>query len=280
MYKVSVVVPTFSPGPYLYEGLDCLLKQTLEKAFFEVIIVLNGPREPYFTEIKEYIDKNKSLHVNLIHIEKLGVSWARNKGIEIAKGEQIAFIDDDDLVSTDYLEALLEIGGPDTVAISNLRTFEKNVLQTKTDYISNNFIKNKDKKRHSLFQLRGCMSSVCAKLIPRRVIGNSRFNTNFKIGEDSIFIAEISNGIKSICLSPEETLYYRRIREGSATRKTIDLGQEYRNTIKSLIVYIKIYLKAPGSYSFLFFLSRALAIFKTLVERFGHWFRQKTRSRT
>lgn len=274
MYDVSVIIPTFSPGTYLYESLNLLLDQTLEKDLFEVLIILNGPKEPYFKEINAFIREKSTFNLNLVYIQERGVSWARNKGIEIAKGKYVAFIDDDDLISTNYLESLLKVSDPTCIAISNFRTFETSLLDTKEDYISKSFKRNNNKRQKGLFKLRGFMSSVCAKMIPRSVIENTRFNTNFKIGEDSIFMAEISHRIGHLRLTPEDTIYYRRIREGSATRGGVDLHREYSNTLKSLISYFKIYLKSPFKYNFLFFLSRGPALLKTFIKNFIDWFKQ------
>lgn len=57
--KISVIVPTFKPKDYLWECLDSLVAQTLAKDDFGVLIVLNGCLEPYRSEIKAYIAKNK-----------------------------------------------------------------------------------------------------------------------------------------------------------------------------------------------------------------------------
>ena len=55
---ISVIIPTYTPKEYLWECLDCLEQQTLNKDSYEVLIVLNGTKEPYFSLIKERI-KNK-----------------------------------------------------------------------------------------------------------------------------------------------------------------------------------------------------------------------------
>ena len=52
---ISVIIPTYTPKEYLWECLDCLEQQTLNKDSYEVLIVLNGAKEPYFSLIKEKI---------------------------------------------------------------------------------------------------------------------------------------------------------------------------------------------------------------------------------
>ena len=106
--KVSVIIPTYKPQKYLWKCLDSLDNQTLAKDYFEVVLVLNGCKEPYDTQIKEYISKHNDLIINYIQTDEGGVSNARNIGIDVAKGEYVSFIDDDDYVSPKYLQRLLE----------------------------------------------------------------------------------------------------------------------------------------------------------------------------
>ena len=109
--EISVIIPTYKPQDYLWRCLDSLDGQTLAKDKFEVILVLNGCKEPYDGEIKNYAVNHSQLPLDYIQTDKGGVSNARNIGIDAANGDYITFIDDDDYVSPRYLEALLEVGG-------------------------------------------------------------------------------------------------------------------------------------------------------------------------
>ena len=64
--KISVIIPTYLPKDYLWECMDSLENQTLSKDEFEVILVLNGEREPYESNIRkklhEYTFTNKLLY--------------------------------------------------------------------------------------------------------------------------------------------------------------------------------------------------------------------------
>ena len=102
--RISVVIPTYKPGAYIWECLDSLGRQTLSKEEFEVIIVLNGEKEPYFSQIEDYVRQHEGeLNMRLLYSEKSGVSNARNMGIDEARGEYLTFIDDDDWVTDNYL---------------------------------------------------------------------------------------------------------------------------------------------------------------------------------
>jgi hypothetical protein len=76
----------------------------------------------------------------------------------------------------------------------------------------------KDKKT-SIISCRSFFSVVWAKLIPLSIIQNRRFNINFENGEDALFMALISDRIKSIRFANEDVIYYRRIREDSVSQR-------------------------------------------------------------
>ena len=96
--RISVIVPTYKPQEYLWECLDSLRSQTLAEDEFEVLIVLNGCKSPYYENIQRYIEQSNACHFQLIQTDVPGVSNARNVAIEQANGEYLMFIDSDDIV--------------------------------------------------------------------------------------------------------------------------------------------------------------------------------------
>ena len=118
-FKISVIIPTYLPKDYLWECMDSLENQTLSKDEFEVILVLNGEREPYESNIRkklhEYTFTNK-----LLYSTPNGVSRARNLGLDHAQGQYICFIDDDDWVSDSYLEELLSRANANSIVAANV----------------------------------------------------------------------------------------------------------------------------------------------------------------
>ena len=103
MARISVIVPIYNAEPYLAACLRSVLAQTFTD--FELLLMddgsLDGSRE--ICEAFERQDKR----IRLICLPHGGVSAARNRGIEEASGEFIAFVDADDWVHPQYLETLL-----------------------------------------------------------------------------------------------------------------------------------------------------------------------------
>ena len=62
-----MIVPTYKPEKYIWECLESIKNQTLDKRLFEVLIILNGKKGPYFNNISEYILKNKLSNFILIY---------------------------------------------------------------------------------------------------------------------------------------------------------------------------------------------------------------------
>ena len=110
--KVSVIIPTYSPGEYIYNCLTSIVNQTLLSADYEVLVILNGPKAPFYSQLEEFIASHPECHFRLMYSDVASVSNARNIGLDKAKGEYIAFIDDDDIISPYYLEGLLAVSSP------------------------------------------------------------------------------------------------------------------------------------------------------------------------
>jgi len=263
---VSVIVPTLEPSEYLYECLRSIHNQTLEKYSYEVIVVLNGCKDPYYSDIENFFLQNNYSNCCLLYSERRGVSLARNMGLKTAKGENIVFVDDDDLVSPEFLKNLLHHSGDGIVVVSNFKVFkgrDNNVCSD--DYISRCYVRNKEKKRKSLFYKRCFMSSVCAKLIPADAVIGRFFNEKISNGEDGLYMYLISDKVSCIELSAEEAIYYRRVRENSLSRGNDSVFVKIKKLFVIMYEYSVIYTKSPLKYSLIIYLARLIASVKRLV---------------
>ena len=103
---LSIIIPFNGIKRYLKDCLQSLLEENLED--FETIIVLNGINENAsdFNELIEEYEKELNITVKSFD-EDIGVSKARNEGLEIASGKYIYFIDGDDYIYKDGLNRLI-----------------------------------------------------------------------------------------------------------------------------------------------------------------------------
>ena len=261
--KISVIIPTYKPAKYIHECLSSLKAQTLIETEFEVLIILNGCKEPWYSELFNFVKEEMvGLNVRLIQIDSPGVSNARNIGMENSGGEYIAFIDDDDRVSPNYLENLLAAMGEQkhVVVVSNFYSFdEKNEIHG--DYVHDAFIRNKTSHAKSLIKSRGFLSAVHGKLISKEIIGNKKFSTTMTNGEDTLFMTEISNKIKEIWKTSDDTIYWRRIRAESASRKKRSIWNHIKNKSCQISRYILLALQPWRGYDLRFVWFRIIGAF-------------------
>lgn len=262
--KISVIIPTYMPQAYLWECLDSMAKQTLNATEFEVLIILNGCKEPFYTDIQEYIGTHLAhLHTHLIQTDQSGVSNARNIGLDKAQGEYITFIDDDDYVSPNYLESLLGKATHDTISLSNTIGFDNQA--THIDYyVAQSYRRWVAQGRQPFYQPRSYMSGPCMKLIHRNIIGDTRFDTTFKNGEDSLFMFNISKNMQWVDFTADDVIYYRRFRKGSASRGR-NIADKIHGAWQLCCAYSRIYWHSPKSYRFEFYITRLLGSIKSIL---------------
>lgn len=254
--NISIIIPTYKPGSYLKDCLESINNQTMDKKCFEVIIVLNGVIKPYIEYIYS-LTKMYDFNSVVIPTETPGVSNARNLGLSRIQGEYICFIDDDDKISPSYLENLYSKATPNNIVASNVKAFYNNSNKTENDYIASAYKKLINKNSPlSVFKGRKFMSSSCCKIISRRIIQDVRFDTNLKIGEDSVFMAKISKKVKSIVLSDSSAIYYRRLRAESASRVKQPILKKCNIVCKLLKKYTKM---LTPSYNIPFIATRIVA---------------------
>ena len=254
--NISIIIPTYKPGSYLKDCLESINNQTMDKKCFEVIIVLNGVIKPYIEYIYS-LTKMYDFNSVVIPTETPGVSNARNLGLSRTQGEYVCFIDDDDKISPSYLENLYSKATPNNIVASNVKAFYNNSNKTENDYIASAYKKLINKNSPlSVFKGRKFMSSSCCKIISRRIIQDVRFDTNLKIGEDSVFMAKISKKVKSIVLSDSSAIYYRRLRAGSASRVKQPILKKCNIVFKLLKKYTKM---LTPSYNIPFIATRIVA---------------------
>ncbi len=181
--RLSIITPYYDTLEETKRLAEVLIPQLTEE--IEWIIVDDGCNE------KE-LDKLKA---NVIHLptNSGGASKPRNIGLDNAKGEYVAFIDSDDLISKDYIETILPKLKTDIIFLS-WRSEKHNVV-----------VISKPPKWNC---------SVWSRVYRREII-NTRFDENLKIAEDWKFNQEIKYESYTHI---SKQIYYYNIRENSLIR--------------------------------------------------------------
>lgn len=262
--KISVIIPTYKPQSYLWECLDSLIAQTLCKENFEVILVLNGCNEPYNTQIRKYISEHSDIQFVYIQTDQGGVSNARNIALDVAKGEYVSFIDDDDYVSPSYLEELYAKVSSDTISLCYPYAFRDGEPGVQLPYgMTNTYNKYSQFPKLSYTKARKYFSGPWMKLIPINYIQGRKFDVKYKNGEDMLFMFLISDRFSYVGFTSPNAIYFRRYRERSAATTPRPLNEIIKNALRIDWEYLRIYKKGGYNSSFLF--TRLLGSFKTIL---------------
>ena len=181
---ISVIVPCFNAEKYIERCLDSILKQTYRN--IEVIVVDDDSTDDSAVRIKE-ISKLDN-RVKYVYQKNAGVSAARNRGLDEAKGDKITFVDSDDTISPEMYQVLVSLMEQYEADISHC-SYLRNV-NGELKYIGNTnqiYCSENDEVVLSLLEAKLIVPSCCNKLFKKEIINNIRFDTNIRINEDLLF---------------------------------------------------------------------------------------------
>ena len=102
MLKMSVIIPVYNSEKYLSLCLDSLVRQTIDKAQLEVLLIDDGSTDRSGQILDEYAAQYPFF--KCFHLENRGQSSARNYALKRAVGKYISFLDSDDAISENLLE--------------------------------------------------------------------------------------------------------------------------------------------------------------------------------
>ena len=260
---ISIVIPTYKTGSYLEPCLQSIQEQSFQTNELEVLIILNGPKEPYWDSIREIIQKI-NLNIYLIYTESKGVCSARNIGLDLAKGQFVAFVDDDDILSSNYFEELHSKTTKDILACSDCIDFEDTIDNSTIGYLGRVF---RNSRNSSLIENRRLFSTAWGKVLPVEIIKGTRFNETIRFGEDALFMVELSPRITQINLD-NKAIYYRRLRSTSSTRIRVAFMVEFKNLLKIIRIYFGLIFRNLFNGMAWFIFLRFLAALKYSFARF------------
>lgn len=239
---ISIIIPVYNVALYLRQCIESIINQ---EGNIEIILVDDGSPDECPAICDEYAKKN--CRIRVIHKQNGGVSFARNAGLDIAKGEWIWFIDGDDYIEQNSLQVIIN-------AINENQTSDLIQMGMKylyEDKLSDNRVDNVLGVDRNSF-LNKYISFHNHRLLFRREIiekHNIRFTKGLKVSEDQEFQLKYMMFCKSpiqISLSP----YIYRQREGSVTHNSETYKRVVNDTftvLENLILFInKNYIKVES----------------------------------
>ncbi len=184
MIKISVIIPIYNGVKYIKSCLESLQKQTLSE--FEVILINDGSIDESGQLCNELAKSDKRIKV--IHQKNLGVSNARNKGIDIAVGEYICFIDCDDYIESNYLNVLYNecVNNNVKMSVCSIQSIKENGTSISIKEMKEGIYSSIEALKE-LFEFRNLNGGPCGKLIHKSLFDNNLYFPDLKVYEDLIF---------------------------------------------------------------------------------------------
>lgn len=230
---VSIIVPIYNAEKYLDSCIQSVLRQTYTN--WELILIDDGSTDKSGRIAEEYGFADE--RITVFHQKNLGVSLARNQGIDEATGNYVVFLDADDELIEDCLAKTLNIAeetNADVVAgrsCENQELFQDRIIWTGAEALENSL------KDH-LFTY-----SACAKLIRREFIGKTRFTPDIRINEDSYFVFQLLCK-QNVFVLTNDVIYFYRANSESSSRTVF--SEKYFDILKvSDLKYKKIEEQFP-----------------------------------
>lgn len=215
--KITVIIPCFNVDRYLLDCLTSVQKQTYP--FLEIMLIDDGSTD----KTPEICDWFAAEHhgVKVFHIQNSGVSNARNLALKKCTGDYITFVDADDMIAPNYIEALYE--SIQTMGCDIVYCREKQFTEFNPVFFKENRQKYRFYNITPISNLDYCgnmtHSTVWGCLFERRTIEGLTFRNDIFIAEDSLFFNSAVLRANKLGVL-DAALYYYRIRSDSATGKS------------------------------------------------------------
>ena len=233
--RVSVVVPIYNSESALQECLDSLSAQTLND--IEIILVDDGSTDDSLEIANSFAFSYKGL-CTVLSQQNAGPSAARNKGLDVARGEFIAFVDSDDVVHPTMYEKLVESAdkyGSDIISCGRVSV----------DSSTGKIIKEKVPKYDVL---EGCVRTnpsiakrvsplMCDKMFRRSIIEEwgLRLDDDIRHAEDYLFSSRYRLYTKSVSAVGEVLYRYKVSNQASLSggnAYVMDIPEACRRIVK------------------------------------------------
>ncbi|WP_252215189.1 glycosyltransferase [Clostridium sp. VAP41] len=191
MFKVSIITPVYNVEECIEKSIKSVINQTCKE--FEFLLIDDGSKDRSI-EIAKSLLENSDINFKIITQENAGVSCARNRGINIASGEYITFLDSDDYIDSRFVELMYDKAKKTEcdVVFCDYSEVDNNgnvLVKNRTNYL-NDFISGKEA---ALLQLKDEITiGMRSAIYKNSVIQNNNllFDTNRKYGEDMVFVVK------------------------------------------------------------------------------------------
>lgn len=227
--KISIIIPVYNTELYLRDCLESVVNQTMRE--IEIICINDGSTDSSGAILDEYAQKDSRFSV--IHQKNAGQGAARNRGLDIAKGDYIQFVDSDDWIELNACEIAYNTAQAQNLNAIGFEYIHHNTNQTpqedlleivyRTGQFSGTLSSNIDKLEWGFYN----GTSTCKFLWNKNFLlqNNIKFIEGVYL-EDVEFIVHAAMALESIFVIPQ-VLYHYRITGISTTTSVSGVFYEY-----------------------------------------------------
>lgn len=217
---ISVVIPLYNKALCIKRTIESVLQQSYQN--FEIIVVDDGSSDDGATIVREISD----VRIKLVQKSNSGVSATRNRGIQEANGEYIAFLDGDDVWEKNHLEelhSLIKEYAPEA------KVFATNFIRRFPD--GDFFVNRTDLSRgivHNYFKayLKGTVVNSSCICVQREVLLSiGGFKTQYTMGEDLDLWSRLMRKHR-LAYSPVATSIYEIDAPNNSIRNFVDYRKD------------------------------------------------------
>ena len=213
---VSVIIPLYNAEQYIAETIQNVLNQTYRNV--EILVIDDGSTDNGLAIAREY----ESEKVKIFSQPNSGASAARNIGLQESKGDFIQFLDADDLLSANKIEAQVELLKEDKYKIAYCTTLHFYEDEKIPDFeISEEKIgSDLENPVHFLINLYGgydkdaSMVTIHSWLTPRLLITNAGYwNESLTVDDDGEYFCRVLLQARNIVFTNNTACYYRKYKK-------------------------------------------------------------------
>src|SRR5690625_179140 len=219
---ISIIVPIYNAQKHLKKCLYSILNQTYKN--WELILINDGSTDKSQSIIQEIIKENPDKNIQYVFQENAGPSIVRNKGISLANGTYLCFVDADDYMDEKALVLMynaMQINKVDLVCAGyyecNTR-FPKGLALHDFALEKQNTILDKEDYQKNLFK--GVSGVLWAKLFKKEIFikHSIQLNPEIRLSEDLLVVIAYSKYVDKVYILSDKVYYYNRIGEEGLSR--------------------------------------------------------------
>ena len=249
--KVSVIIPCFNSSLTIKKSLNSVINQDFND--FEVILIDNHSTDNTVSIAEEILSNSNISYKISVNSENKGQSFSRNKGMDLAEGNYLIFVDSDDTIASNHISNLYN-----NITPTNQASFVKLVkvdedfnylyksneynnllsLKTEDNLISDDVFSIDSKELIKLELLMRIPFSFTQLIYNKEIIreNNIKFNESVSYGEDTDFALRYLACINNVSIVFEDTYFYYQ--HNKSTSHNINLGRfDFVSVLEDLAIF-------------------------------------------